>query len=79
MRPEAYNVPNGHDETKFDPKTDPFLKLIGDDKNVPWYSNDLETIQDQARELLEKYSKIPADKVNSHILEVVGPTTRNVS
>ncbi|KAI9776897.1 MAG: hypothetical protein M1835_005387, partial [Candelina submexicana] len=40
------------------------------DKDVPWYTDNVEAISDEARELLENYSKIPAEKVNAHILKV---------
>ncbi|KAI9705126.1 MAG: hypothetical protein M1836_006909 [Candelina mexicana] len=40
------------------------------DKDVPWYTENVEAISDEARELLENYSKIPAEKVNAHILKV---------
>lgn len=81
--PEAHNAPerpqghfglNGQDETK-EPNLEKFLSSIGDNKNVPWYKKELGTIEKPARELLEKYSKIPAEKVDSHILEVVGTRT----
>lgn len=48
-----------------------FRKQIGDNKNVPWYKKDLGVIDEQARELLEKYSKIPAEDVNRHIIDLV--------
>lgn len=41
-------------------------------KDVPWYSSDMgNKLGDSARELLEKYSKIPADEVESHVYAVV--------
>lgn len=40
-------------------------------KNVPWYSKDIQNATPQARELLEKYSNIPPEKVDAHLLEVV--------
>lgn len=55
-----------------------FRKQIGDNKNVPWYKKDLGVIDEQARELLEKYSKIPADKVNRHILDLVRSPWRSI-
>lgn len=48
-----------------------FAKQIGDNKNVPWYKKDLGAIDKQAHELLEKYSRIPADDINRHILVLV--------
>lgn len=50
-----------------------FRKQIGDNKNVPWYKKDLGAIDKQAHELLEKYSGIPADNINDHILNLVSP------
>jgi hypothetical protein len=42
------------------------------DKKVPWYTESLDgKLGDAARTLLENYSKIPAEKVESHIYEVV--------
>lgn len=55
-----------------------FRKQIGDNKNVPWYKKDLGVIDEQARELLEKYSKIPADNVNRHILDLVRSPWRSI-
>ncbi|KAI9709808.1 MAG: hypothetical protein M1812_007600 [Candelaria pacifica] len=40
------------------------------DKDVPWYTEDVEAISDEARGLLVNYSKIPAENVNAHILRV---------
>lgn len=51
-----------------------FLRQIGDNKNVPWYQKDLREIDKQAHELLEKYSRIPADDINRHILDLVSST-----
>lgn len=51
-----------------------FVRQIGDNKNVPWYKKDLGEIDKQARELLEKYSRIPADDINRHILDLVSST-----
>ncbi|KAK7727414.1 hypothetical protein SLS57_002886 [Botryosphaeria dothidea] len=39
-------------------------------KDVPWYSKDIQNATPQARELLEKYSNIPPEKVDAHLLEV---------
>ncbi|MCJ1432757.1 hypothetical protein MMC27_002114 [Xylographa pallens] len=38
--------------------------------DVPWYSPTLETIGPAARDLLEKYSGIPAERVIPHVLEI---------
>lgn len=51
-----------------------FTRLIGDNKNVPWYKKDLGEIDKQAHELLEKYSRIPADDIDRHILDLVSST-----
>lgn len=40
------------------------------DKDVPWYSEELK-LGDQARELLENYSRIPADEVETHVRKIV--------
>lgn len=39
-------------------------------KNVSWYKQDLATIPEPARQLLETYSHIPSDQVIPHILAV---------
>ncbi|RFU29148.1 hypothetical protein B7463_g7183, partial [Scytalidium lignicola] len=40
-------------------------------KDVPWYSKDVgDKLPPAARELLEKYSKIPSDEVENHISKV---------
>lgn len=41
------------------------------DTNVPWYTETLDNLSDATRELLETYSKIPADDVVPHIYRVV--------
>lgn len=41
---------------------------------VPWYTADLETISEPARQLLETYSKIPPDQVIPHIIRIVRPS-----
>lgn len=44
----------------------------GRDGNVKWYSEDIsQRLQPSARELLEKYSKIPPDEVESHVYTIV--------
>ncbi|KAF2452252.1 hypothetical protein BDY21DRAFT_408479 [Lineolata rhizophorae] len=40
------------------------------DRNVAWYKKDLDEVPPAARELLEKYSGIPPDKVKSHVMEI---------
>lgn len=41
------------------------------EKDVHYYTADLETVNEPARRLLEKYSGIPPDQVVPHILEIV--------
>lgn len=42
------------------------------DTNVPWYANSIGArLGKSARELLENYSKIPADEVESHVFKIV--------
>lgn len=71
--PEGHGGPNRHEHTKLNPK-DAFLNSIGENKNVPWYQKTLGKMDEPARELLENYSKISSETVNSHILQVVGST-----
>lgn len=40
-------------------------------KDVPWFSNKVLNLTEQARKLLEEYSGIPPEKVEAHVLEVV--------
>ena len=42
-------------------------RLAKDPTQLPWYLNDLENLKPEARELFEKYSKVPADQVVAHI------------
>ena len=44
------------------------------DKNVQWYISELKELEQPAREVFEKYSGIPSEKVVPHILEVVSLT-----
>ncbi|KAL1623252.1 hypothetical protein SLS56_008420 [Neofusicoccum ribis] len=39
-------------------------------KDVPWFSNKVLNLAEQARKLLEEYSGIPPEKVEAHVLEV---------
>lgn len=41
------------------------------DKSVRWYDKSFPGVQPDARMLLETYSKIPPEKVNEHVLEIV--------
>ena len=41
--------------------------------DVPWYNGDIgPKLGPKAREILEGYSKIPADQVESHVSKIVG-------
>ena len=47
-------------------------KIDNRDKDVPWYNPNLgQKLGDSARELLESYSKIPADDVEDHVYRIV--------
>lgn len=47
--------------------------LIGSrDRSVAWYDKTFSGVPADARELLEKYSKIPPDEVEAHVLSMVG-------
>jgi hypothetical protein len=54
------------------PQWDPKIWLQDKSHKPVWYIPTLENIDEPARELLEKYSGIPHDKVIPHIVEVVG-------
>jgi hypothetical protein len=41
------------------------------DKNVGWFAKTSPELQPAARQLLEQYSRIPADKVIEHVLTIV--------
>ena len=44
----------------------------GDNRDAPWYAETIERKLGQpARELLENYSKIPADEIEGHVLKIV--------
>ena len=43
-------------------------------KDVGWYTPTLTEISPAARELLEKYSNLPPERVIPHILEIVSPS-----
>ncbi|KAI9812867.1 MAG: hypothetical protein M1827_004385 [Pycnora praestabilis] len=47
----------------------PYSHRAGD-KDVPWFTADIEAIPEAARKLLETYSGIPSERVVPHILEV---------
>jgi hypothetical protein len=42
-----------------------------DIKSFPWYHDDISSLSDSARKLLEGYSKIPGDEVVGHVKAVV--------
>ena len=41
-------------------------------RDVPWYKAQVENVSPECRELLEHYSHIAPDRVETHILEIVG-------
>lgn len=41
------------------------------DRSVPWFDEKLSSVPDDARALLEKYSGIPHDEVESHVVKIV--------
>jgi hypothetical protein len=47
------------------------LRIGSRDKNVGWFTSNLETLTPAQRDLFENYSHIPSDHVIPHILEVV--------
>ena len=40
-------------------------------RDVAWYSKDISEIPEAAREVLEKYSKVPPEEVKDHVTKVV--------
>jgi hypothetical protein len=47
-------------------------KIQEQSKDVPWYNPDVgKQLGDSARDLLEKYSKIPAAEVEDHVYMIV--------
>lgn len=42
------------------------------DRSVAWYDKTFSGVPADARELLEKYSKIPPNEVEPHVLSMVG-------
>jgi hypothetical protein len=49
------------------------------DKSAPWYKDELTEITPQAREILEKYSKIAPNEIIRHILRVVSVLAGSLS
>ena len=51
-------------------------------RDVAWYAKELSNVPEAAREVLESYSNIPAEKVHDHVYQVVrcvGSTYRSAS
>jgi len=44
------------------------------DKTVPWYHGKPEEFSPAARELFERYSNIPADRVDANVFDLVVPS-----
>jgi hypothetical protein len=42
-----------------------------DSKSLAWYESDLKEVPEPAKTLLEKYSRIPSDKVVQHVNSMV--------
>lgn len=42
-----------------------------DSKSLAWYESDLKEVPEPAKTLLEKYSKVPSDKVVQHVNSMV--------
>jgi len=40
-------------------------------RDVEWYEKDLEKVPDAARDVLERYSKIPSDRLREHVYAIV--------
>lgn len=51
-------------------------ELQGRSRDVSWYNADLDDVPQLAQELLEKYSKIPPEKVKDHVYAIVSPARR---
>lgn len=52
----------------------PASQIGSKDRSVAWYDKTFSGVPADARELLEKYSKIPSDEVESHVLAIVSET-----
>lgn len=50
----------------------PASQIGSKDKSVAWYDKTFSGVPADARELLEKYSKIPPEEVEPHVLSMVG-------
>jgi hypothetical protein len=49
----------------------PASQIGSRDKTVAWYDKTFSGVPADARELLEKYSQIPPDQIESHVLSIV--------
>lgn len=49
----------------------PASQIGSKDRSVAWYDKTFSGVPADARELLEKYSNIPSDEVESHVLSIV--------
>lgn len=47
--------------------------VLDNNKTVPWYREKPDQFNPAARELLERYSHVAPDEVDSHAQDVVGP------
>jgi len=52
----------------------PASQIGSKDKSVAWYDKTFSGVPADARELLETYSQIPPDEVESHVLLIVSET-----
>lgn len=50
----------------------PASQIGSKDRSVAWYDKTFSGVPADARELLEKYSKIPPEEVEPHVLSIVG-------
>lgn len=57
--------------TEAEPGPNSMLSEDYDPHTLPWYEPKLTDVEPEARELLEKYSKIPSDEVVQHVNSLV--------
>ena len=50
----------------------PASQIGSKDRSVAWYDKTLSGVPADARDLLERYSKVPPDEVEPHVLSMVG-------
>ena len=55
-----------------------YLKLGSRDKSVSWYDAPIDKVDDQVRDLLEKYSNIPPEQVVPRCIEAVSPFIKSM-